>query len=319
MFFTLDEVYTKHNLNKDGINKYVYLETFIVNLFNYNTCPLIHSYISDYNKLLWIGNFYKSIQIYDKMKEYYLMAIVFNCVEAMHNLGYYFETIEINFDKMKEYYLMAIEFNSVTSMHHLGSFYKKKKKYDKMKEYYLMAIELNCVASMHHLGCFYRNKKKYDKMKEYYLMAIELNSAASMHNLAYHFEKIEEDFDKMKEYYLMAIKFDFVASMHNLGSYYKNRHLYDEMKYYFIKAIKFVFMPTIKLCTNKKYFYCSTIKREIFKTRFDIYSIDENKNIICPILQDIITVCYEIKKCKHIFSRQILKCVKCPICRLEFI
>ena len=73
-----------------------------------------------------LGLYYKSIQDYDQMKKYYLMAIEKNNEKAMYNLAIYYKSIK-DYDQMNKYYLMAIE--------------KDNKLIDKVK-HYLKPLEL---------------------------------------------------------------------------------------------------------------------------------------------------------------------------------
>ena len=101
MFHTLEEVYDHYNYNKYDITDYIQYEKEILDIFNNHN---IGQYINNDNLLVWIGNYYSNIEKnYDKMKEYYLMAIDKGHSSAMNNLGLYYEDIE-NYDKMKEYY-----------------------------------------------------------------------------------------------------------------------------------------------------------------------------------------------------------------------
>ena len=57
------------------------------------------------------------------MKKYYLMAIESKNINAMNNLGYYYQTIEKKDDEMKKYYLMAIKLNNEYSLNNLCMYY----------------------------------------------------------------------------------------------------------------------------------------------------------------------------------------------------
>ena len=107
MINTLEELYDAYNYNKDDIDKYKMYEKEILDIFNNHN---ITQYKENNNLLVWIGNYYYEIEKnYDKMKEYYLMAIEKGILDAMNSLGLYYENIEKNYDKMKKYYLMAIQ------------------------------------------------------------------------------------------------------------------------------------------------------------------------------------------------------------------
>ena len=60
----------------------------------------------------------------------------------MYNLAVYYELIEKNYDKMKEYYLMAIDKDDLEAMCRLCLYYNNiEKKYEEYTKYILMAIE----------------------------------------------------------------------------------------------------------------------------------------------------------------------------------
>ena len=107
MFDTLESLYHFLNYNINGINEYMKYEKEILDIFNNNN---IEEYTNNENLFSWIGIYYQEIEKdYDKMKEYYLMAIDKDDSDAMNNLGHYYEEIEKNIDKMKEHFWKIIE------------------------------------------------------------------------------------------------------------------------------------------------------------------------------------------------------------------
>jgi TPR repeat protein len=77
---------------------------------------------------------------YDKMKEYYQLAIAKNNTLAMVNMGVYYFEIEEDYEEMKKYYIMAIDSDESEGMFNLGEFYGSvDKNYKEMIKYYLMA------------------------------------------------------------------------------------------------------------------------------------------------------------------------------------
>ena len=99
-----------------------------------------------------------------------------------------------------------------------------------------------------------------------------------MFTLGYYYQNVEKDYNLMKKYYLMAIK-------------QKHEH-------------------TIKICQTNNYFCDNEIKREILKLKFNIIE----KTIICPISLEETNECYQTK-CNHEFSKLIIECKTCPLCR----
>ncbi len=63
------------------------------------------------------------------MKKYYKMAIEYDNVNAMFNLGRYYQFIEINQELMEKYYLLA---NESYALYNLGYYYEENKNYDFM-------------------------------------------------------------------------------------------------------------------------------------------------------------------------------------------
>ncbi len=54
------------------------------------------------------------------MKKYYKLAIEYNNVYAMYNLGRYYQFIEVNYELMKKYYSLAInKYNDNDSIQNL--------------------------------------------------------------------------------------------------------------------------------------------------------------------------------------------------------
>ena len=78
-----------------------------------------------------LGNYYKEITNYELMKKYYLMAIDKGHVDAMFNLGYYYETYEKDYKSMKKYYLMAINKDNNKPLLNLGDYIIKKYTFNK--------------------------------------------------------------------------------------------------------------------------------------------------------------------------------------------
>ena len=97
------------------------------------------------------------------MKKYYLMAIEKGCLDAMFNLGYYYDKIEHNYELMKEYYSMAIEKGHTKSMFNLGYYYQTKHyNYDLMKKYYLMCNKYEYIGVNNYIIRSYFNYKSFN-------------------------------------------------------------------------------------------------------------------------------------------------------------
>lgn len=79
---------------------------------------------------------------YNKMKQYYLLAIEKDCDYAMVNLGLYYSTVERNYEKMKEYLHMAVEMQNIYAIKHMINYYQNTEKNDEMRMYFEDLLEL---------------------------------------------------------------------------------------------------------------------------------------------------------------------------------
>jgi TPR repeat protein len=118
---------------------------------------------------------------------YYNKSIKKENINAMNNLGHYYEK-QKDYKHMMEYYLMAIEKGSSTSMYNLAVYYKNKKDYINMEKYYLMAIEKGNINAMNNLGLYYYDIKDYINMEKYLLMAIEKGNFEYLDILLKHYK-----------------------------------------------------------------------------------------------------------------------------------
>ena len=151
----------------------------LYNLY-FNNIVDIHQDISSM-MMIYIAIYYDSINNYEQVKKYYMMAIANKNYYAMINLGLYFENIENDAVLAKKYYQMAVEQNNDYAMIILGNSYFKEGNYDMVKKYYQMAILQNNHYAMNNLGYFYDViENDYDTAKKYYMMAISQNNIYAM-------------------------------------------------------------------------------------------------------------------------------------------
>ena len=73
----------------------------------------------------------------------------------------YYEYIEKNYNEMKKYYLMAIELNNVEAMYNLGRYYDENEEYDKI-EY---AYQEEALGTGHAIMCSLYNLAQYTEHK----------------------------------------------------------------------------------------------------------------------------------------------------------
>ena len=89
------------------------------------------------------------------------MAIEKGHLDAMYNLGDYYENIVYNYDLMKKYYLMAIEKGNLDAMHRLGLYYETNHyNYNLMKKYYLLCYRFK--YNIHFISSIYYYYKSYN-------------------------------------------------------------------------------------------------------------------------------------------------------------
>ena len=93
---------------------------------------------------------------YDEMKKYYLMAIYMGNIEAMANLGNYYQQIELNNENMIKYYKMAIDNGYYEPLLVLKKYYEEIEDYEEMKKYFYIAINNGNIYAMEGLGNFYQ-------------------------------------------------------------------------------------------------------------------------------------------------------------------
>ena len=98
-----------------------------------------------------------------------------NTDEILYYLGSAYGSME-NYDLMKKYYLMAINKGNTYAMIELGNYYKKKTKYSIMKKYFLKAINNGNRDGFFSLGYYYQYiQYNYNLAKKYYLFYYKYN------------------------------------------------------------------------------------------------------------------------------------------------
>lgn len=173
-----------------------------------------------------------------RAKKYYRMAINKGHVDAMYNLGLYYDNIEHNYDMMEKYFLMAVEYGNIEAMYALGHYYRDKHNNELMKKYLLMAIDNGRTDAMYELGCYYRDKgDDYELMKKYLLMAIDNGCVDAMYDLGCYYRYEGDDFELMKKYFLMAGEAGDDNSFIELVCYYNGvEDNFNLAKEYFLKV-----------------------------------------------------------------------------------
>ena len=113
-FFSMAINHTYYSLDESGINYefgeyYENIEKNYELMERYYLIEINNGIIDKFKlkSLINLGNYYKYINDYDKMKIYYLMAIDMGDHDIMYKLGDYYENIEKDYDLMEKYYSMA--------------------------------------------------------------------------------------------------------------------------------------------------------------------------------------------------------------------
>lgn len=122
----------------------------------------------------------------------------------------YYRLENIDIDKMQYYYNIAIDKGNINAMVELGEYYQfyEKNKYDLMKQYYLTAINKGNSDAMYNLGIYYEEiEKKYDLMKQYYIMAIQHDNYNAYERLYEYIEfSLSTDEEDLLEILELSIK-----------------------------------------------------------------------------------------------------------------
>lgn len=165
-----------------------------------------------------LGDYCLDMEEYDKMKEWYNIAMSYNYPDAFANLGYYYQTIENDMQMAKHYYDVGI--NNPTQpnancMCHWGNYliYDCKKQQADGLKYLMDAVELKSAYAMYCVGSYYKhlanncksssakNYKHYENMIKYYEMASQNGCAKSSMALSNHYHIIANDIE-LNKYYL---------------------------------------------------------------------------------------------------------------------
>ena len=156
MFKKLEDIYLKYKLNNNTIDKFRFIENYILNLFNNK----IIEDTNDDEKNFWNGLYYEHIEKdYSQMKKYFMMAIELGNSWAMNNLGYYYQYIEKDYPQMKKYYRMAIELGDCSE-----TLYYLENYCDTVEFYHLLN---KCVNKNDFINCKIKELEKNKKVFKY--------------------------------------------------------------------------------------------------------------------------------------------------------
>ena len=125
----------------------------------------------DVNELVEKGKQYHEQHNYKEMRNCFLMAINKGSVEAMYQIGFYYE-MSLDFYNMEKYYKMASEYGHADAMNALACHYDVRNDYANMMKYFNLAIEHKNPFAMINFGTYHRKHDNIPEAKKYYLMAL---------------------------------------------------------------------------------------------------------------------------------------------------
>ena len=211
------------------------------------------------------------------MEMCYKEAIDLGSLDAMYELGYYYQTTNKYFYEMQFWYATASRMGHEKSMLQLANYHYVNNDINSMKKYYLMAIEKKkSTIAMYCLGKYYQRIAYYEQMKKYYKMAIAHGNSNAICNLASHYEKVEHNYKLASVYYKLGVGFKNPKAMHNLGDYY----YYIKKDY--IKMKKYYKMANLFKYHNAKYslgvYYLSHENNVALAEKYILDAINHNNN-----------------------------------------
>ena len=292
-------------------------EKYLLIAIKYNNHQAIHN----------ITSLYLVINNYDKMKHYALLAFTkFNCAKGLHNIGFYYQTIEKDYNKMKKYYLMAIKNKYFCSLYNLAIFYEHtNKNFNNMIKYYKLACDNGCITSMFRLAVSYYIIKDYTNMEFYCKKAINLvNHADAWFLYGIYYYNIKKNTQIGIEMLKKAANFGCHRANLQLGLFaYKNTEYNEMFIYYKISLLNKIYNTYFYMAI-----YYDTVENDT-KTAFKYAQLAINNEISIAYLylakyylfdQVDIELCKQnldklfyyfsdvniIFKLKHTFSKQIL-------------
>jgi uncharacterized protein len=197
-------------------------------------------------------------------------------------LGNFYRNVEKNYNKMKQYYFMALKSDSEKADKELKDYFNKEggRDYKSMKKYYLMKSKNGDVSALYNLGCYYQYvEKNYDKMKKYYLAAIKKNDTLSMHELGKYFRRVEKNYTEMKKYFNMALKNGFGDVEWSLDTYFRfeGKNDYKDKKKFYFSFLKEK-LPNTKKVHGLISPYLGKISLHTAKYELDNYFNNEGKD-----------------------------------------
>lgn len=177
-----------------------------------------------------MGDYYRGISDFDKMKENYEKAIDQKATSAMINYAEYLEKEDK--ENAKKYLEIAVKEGSDYAKIKLAVFYRDSGDYQSMKT---LLEGMENVNSFYILGDYYlKCERNYKLAKEYLLKCANLGIVKAILDISYYFRHVERDFQETEKYLLMGCKLKSSKAMVELGHLYQyvigNKK--DAVKYY---------------------------------------------------------------------------------------
>lgn len=124
-----------------------------------------------------LGDLYKNIGRYGKMKKAYKSAADKGCTESMYRIAKYYREIK-NYDMMKEYHFKAVSKGKVESTMDLADFYRNKGS-KKQESYYINAYNYGEKKAAAKLALYYQEIGDLEKLSIWLKRAIESQDSYS--------------------------------------------------------------------------------------------------------------------------------------------
>lgn len=167
----------------------------------------------------------RSLQDYDKMKRYYLMAIANGCMESMCSLGYYYMQIEKDPHTASIYYKMAAKLGHSKGIALLAEYnHRITRNYNKAIKLYMLAIEKDNVYAMYNLARYYHFIEQNPLALYYYKMAYKKYHKEAAIGIGLYYLYIENNEILGNHYLQNAIIHGYCEAYACLGDYYKDKN-----------------------------------------------------------------------------------------------
>jgi TPR repeat protein len=152
-------------------------------------------------------------------------------VEAMFELGTFYENEKSDIESAIPYYVLAAKRGHIFGANYAGYYYKNKGDYKKMLHFYKISFKKGDLDAAYYIAWYYGNiKHDYEKMVT--LLKIALKSIAvgltAATDLGVYYRSIG-DYKNMKKYFNIGIAGGSCRAHYEYGCYYKDNKKYAKM------------------------------------------------------------------------------------------